>query len=719
MSADALGFGLPAKVIQVPASLIASPHPEMLQDRSAIYQLNVAPFTRYVSAGTFLTPLFQGALDSSGNTIGLASGGNRLRTFTSPTDEQVTVSRTYRGSIGKKVASWANALQNSGGTAALVTGDLPPFADNATNVLKLTQNATASFGQQNPLDGNQPYMPSGTSPAFNFGIWAKNPNSRTLNFEVRLYNGAANHAIWWNCAIEPTGAWTFLTLSATQALNSGWVFGTDAITYVRVTQKDNGAEGAWAAGEYLLFGNAYADVKARPRFLITFDDGNDSQRNPNSTAIVSGSAYVASSLTNVFTTAAPHALVIGAAIKFTDTAPTSLALNTTYYVGVTSFGASTFTLYTDALLTTQATSTGFSGTANYVYAGEQSRSGQGIVESYGFRGSLFIVPAWLGTSGQYGYGGGVNKFMSAADVQAMWAAGWSVGSHSNSHPSNNESAGLRLLGPYGYYLSNTVDNLSAKYVSAWSLGASNRRRATSAATGTNIITFENNHKFLINMPIVFTDVAPNGLALGTTYYVKTIPAGNTCTLATDQGTLANTAVISSTWTGTANYRYAGSSIDDSAIYNDIVSGIAGIAALGISTGAKFFALPQGGADEFVRSACVRAGLAWVRGVGSTTHSIPVGVPSGGGQSNMVNWPGGWLAQPDCIQTDGVSPTIVAIRTYVDETITQGACGCSYHHSVATSTIPNLDNLCAYLRIKVDAKALDVMTLDEMAAVYGI
>lgn len=666
------------------------------------------------------------ALDSSGNVTGLVGqSGTYIRLGPIGASSQVVPGRRFRGTYGRKVASWG-ALQNSAGTAALVTGDLPTFSDNATYALKLTRNTTASFGQQNPIDGSQGYLPTGTSPGFSMGVWVKNPNGRSLNFELKVYNAAANKTMSWNCCADSNnGQWTFLTCSPSQQINgSSWTLGTDIITYVRITQVDSGAEGAWLPGEYLLFSNVYADVRARPRFMLQFDDGRSSQRNPIASSIQSGSAYVSSSLTNVFTTNAAHGLVIGAPIRFTDTAPTSLSVGTTYYVATVPT-TTTFTLATDQFtLASTAASTGFSGTANWVYAGSQERSAQGIVESYGFRGCLFIVPAWLGTSGLYGYGGGTNTFMSVSDVQAMWAAGWSVGSHSTTHPSNNENAGLRLLGPYGYYLSNTVDNLPARYVSAWSLGASNRRRVTAGTQASpSAFTTENAHQFLVNSPIVFTDVAPTGCTLGVTYYIRSTPTTTTFTLATDQGTLTS-AVNNTTgaWSGTANYRWPGSSNDDSAIYADIMSGISGIAALGIPTGSKFFALPQGAADEYVRSACQRAGLSWIRGVSATSatnaHSIPVGMPTGGGLTSLINNnPGGWIAQIDSVQTDGATPTFATIKTYADDTITQGACGCCYHHDITTANLPQLDQLCAYLRNRVDAGALDVLTLDELALAY--
>jgi hypothetical protein len=623
-----------------------------------------------------------------------------------------------QGTYGRKIASW-NQIQETVGARSVLSTDLPPFADGATRVLNLSQSNNLSTAEQSPIDGNEPYLPKSGGAGFSAGIWAKNTNARTLNFELSIHNSNASHYVKWNCAIEPARRWTFLTLSPTQQIAAGWIWNTDAINLVRVSQQDHMAEGAWLPGEYLLFGNVYVEVASRPLFLITFDDGFDSQRNPNLKPIQSGPAYVASTSANLLMTAANHGLIEGEPIVFTDVAPTGLQLDTKYWVSSVPSPAS-FALAGDESLGTVAITDGFVGAANYRFAGTPFRSAQQIVESYGFKGSLFLVPSWLGTTGVYGYGGRPNKFMSVADAKAMYAEGWSVGSHSNTHPSNKDNAGLRLLGPYGYFLSNAVDNLPASYVTAWGLGASNRRRAIGAAAGTDIISFENPHEFLVNLPIVFADVAPPGLSLGTTYYCQTIPTPTTATFATDQGSLKSRAGVAADWTGIANYRYAGSSNDDAAIFADIQAGIDGLAALGIATGAKFFALPQGSADQYVRSACIRAKLPWVRGASLHAHTIPVGRPSGGGLSGVANQPGGWLAQPDCVQTDArVAPPITAIKTYVDDTITQGACGCSYHHAVGAGTIANLDNICAYLRKKADAKAIDVVTLDEMAAALMI
>lgn len=615
-----------------------------------------------------------------------------------------------QGTYGTRIASWER-LRLSAGVSSLTKTDIPPAADGATSVLRLGQSTVGSFGEQDDSVVGSAFVPKGTTPGFAAGVWVKNPGPRTLNFDLTVVDTSRKHQVGWHCAIEPTNSWTFLTLSPSQQLVKDWPFGQAAIGSVRIAQKDNGPEGPWLPGETLLFGNVYADVSARPLFMITFDDGFDTQRNAQAAP---APTYVKSASGAVFTTAVNHSLILGAPIIFTDVAPDGLATGQTYWVQSVA-GPASFTLAIDKALATPAISTGFTGVAKYKFAGTPLLSGQQIVESYGFKGNLFLVPSWLGTSGVYGYGSSPNKFMSAAEARAMYADGWSVGSHSNTHPSSRDNKGLRLLGPYGYFLSNTVDNLPALYVSIWQLGAANRRRAIAAAASTNIVTFENPHQFLVNMPIVFTDAAPAGLSEGATYYCQSIPSPTMATFASDQGSLRSTALITSDWSGMANYRFAGASNDDTAIYADIQAGVAGVAALGIPTGSKFFALPQGSADVYVRSACIRAGLHWVRGASLHAHTIPVGLPSGGGLSGIENTPGGWLAQPDCVQTDGAaSPSITAIEAYINDTITQGACGCSYHHEVRLPTLSNLDNMCGYLRDRVNARLIDVVTLDQMA-----
>jgi hypothetical protein len=620
------------------------------------------------------------------------------------------------GPYGVPVASWSGSL-HANGDVQLSPGD-QPSAQASNLALRLGWGTPSSAAQQDVLPAARSYIPPTAAPGFSVAIWARNRGARTLTFRLRLFDSSGGRQVSWDCAVDPLDRWILLTMSPSQHAFANWEFGQDAMGAVRVEQQDDTPEGPWQPGDYLLFGEVYVDVPGQALFLITFDDGFDSQRNPAPPLPNSPSNHVTRTDNGVFFTVGMHTVVVGDAIVFPGPAPGGLLPSTPYWIR-TIPAPDAFTLAPDATLATGVASSGFVGDAAFEFANNPAGSGQQIVESYGFKGSMFLVPGWLGTTGIYGYSRRPNKFMSVADALAMHAQGWSVGSHSFSHPSSAENAGLRLLGPYGYFLSDPVDFLPAQYVRAWGLDASFRRRAIRADAGVNVVTFENPHRFLVNMPITFVDAAPPGFVPGMTYYCQSIGSPVSATFASDQGSLNATVAVTAGWTGLASYRYPGATLDDSAIYQDIIAGIAGLEALGIPTGTRFFALPQGAADIYVRSACLRAGLQWVRGASDHAHTIATGYPTGGGLSDIPNVPGGWLTQPDSIETDNFSdPSIGAITGYIDDGITQRACGCSYHHAVAGATVANLDGTCASLRARAERGLVKVVTLDEMAALLG-
>ena len=81
--------------------------------------------------------------------------------------------------------------------------------------------------------------------------------------------------------------------------------------------------------------------------------------------------------------------------------------------------------------------------------------------------------------------------------------------------------------------------------------------------------------------------------------------------------------------------------------------------------------------------------------------------------------GGWMLQPDSLQTDGVLTSLNIVTGYVDDTISQGACGCNYHHGLGFASLAALDKMCSYLQTKQQAGLIDVLTLDEYARELGI
>lgn len=172
--------------------------------------------------------------------------------------------------------------------------------------------------------------------------------------------------------------------------------------------------------------------------------------------------------------------------------------------------------------------------------------------------------------------------------------------------------------------------------------------------------------------------------------------------------------------GNPNY-FARARNDDTAIYADIMGGLDFVRGLNVANPEKLFALPQGAWDAFVRSAVIKSGASWVRGVSATpptnAHSLGIGSPSGGNVFGSSLTPGGWIAQLDAVQTDG-GTTLAQTRTYIDECIALGAVGANYHHALTQSNSIVFDGMCSYLRDKVDAGQIDVMTGEEFAYEMG-
>lgn len=173
--------------------------------------------------------------------------------------------------------------------------------------------------------------------------------------------------------------------------------------------------------------------------------------------------------------------------------------------------------------------------------------------------------------------------------------------------------------------------------------------------------------------------------------------------------------LPSNWSGLAEWRWPGSAPDDSAIYDDIKAGIDGLTLKGFRGHEKFFALPQGGWDHFVRSAVERLGIGHTRGISSTAanhRDLHVGHSTGGTTSSSPYVVlGGWPEQGSAISTDQAF-SLAQATAFVDECITFGYTGANYHHSVQNSA-DILDGLLAYLKTKSDEGLIDVMTVWEL------
>ena len=514
-----------------------------------------------------------------------------------------------KGFMGRQVATWGSFYVAAQGNATLINTDFPPQPDNATNSVRLIRNASPTSAGECAV-AVQAYTPVTSTLYPTVGVWVKNPGTRPLDFRIRFWNVGGTRSVSYGGSTRPGRGWQFMTLSGKATVAGNWTIGTDAIGSVRVEQTDAGPNGAWVEGDELRFGAVYADVKARPKFMLTFDDVPSNVIRP---------------------------------YPLTATAPAS------------------------------------------------GRSAKQMLDYYGFKGTVYCVPDLMDRN---------SSLVTTEEIQNILNSGWAIGSHSATHPIDATGAGLRLLGPYGYQRSRQVGNLTADC------------RVVSTATGTNIFTCEANHNMSVGGKLEFVNTAPTGFLVGITYYV-TAPSGTTFKLArTAADANSGTAItVSSAWTGTAEWRWPGSAPDDSAIYADIKAGIDGLTAKGIRGHKLFFALPQGGWDHYVRSAVERLGIRHTRGISSVSanhRSIHLGYPTGGTVSSSPFWAPGWPEQADAISTDQ-SFSLAQATAYVDECITFGYTGANYHHSV-TDSPDVLDGLLAYLKTKVDAGLIDVVTV---------
>lgn len=534
----------------------------------------------------------------------------------------------FRGSMGRQVATWS-AFSATTGTASLVS-DLPPVPDNAPFSVRLVRNATASAGECSAALAA--YSPLSGTAYPSVGIWVKNPTTRLLDFRVRFWNAGFTRSVSYGGSIRPGLGWQFMTLSPKATVAGNWIIGTDQINAVRVEQPSGsnvGPNGEWVAGDELLFGPVYADIKGRARFLLTFDDVPA-------------------------TVIRPYPLSASAPVS--------------------------------------------------------GRSAKQMLDYYGFKGSIFVVPDLMDR---------VATMVTTAEVQALVDAGWTLGAHSDTHPIDAVGAGLRLLGPYGY---NRSRALRAANATEAATALDCRVVSTNSATGT--FTTENSHLMSTGGKLVFYDPLqlPTGCTLGVTYYFINTGA-TTFKLATTAGNANSGTAISlpANWAGSAEWRWPGSAPDHTAIKADLRAGNDKLTLKGFKGHTRYLALPQGGWDHYVRQAVQELGYTYTRGVASTAanartlHVGPAdgygGNATGGTSSSTPFWAMGWPEQSDALTSDQ-GATLLQLQAYVDECIANGYTGANYHHSVSDS--PDvLDGLLAYLRTKVDAGQIEVVTLEEL------
>lgn len=327
-----------------------------------------------------------------------------------------------------------------------------------------------------------------------------------------------------------------------------------------------------------------------------------------------------------------------------------------------------------------------------------------LCDAFGFKGSTFLLSRRVGTN--------LNSLLYAtwAELAALKDAGWDNCVQSYTDPTSSNNAGSRLLGTYGY---------------------SGLAQVVSVSGST--LTFSGNTYILTGtaypnaLPVVFigTDL-PAPLVSGTTYWLRYVAATTATVHSTEAGADAGTGQITLATTGTpANFvcRFPGSSPDSSAILADWQQCAADIIANGAGTteSVRAIALNQGDFDSDVISALDTYNPSIVLGVagsdgdraGLCRNNILVGQAANsttGGSSLMA---GTWLTSPGVVTTEG-GATTARIREHVQEAARVGAICSNINHGLNASSGPYLNAYLDELRLQVEANAMDVVTVTELA-----
>lgn len=529
--------------------------------------------------------------------------------------------RGLKASMGRQICVWPSLVAVNG-DVTLVDYAFP-VPDGATKSVRLGYSVGGSNAHA-PV-AFEAYTPAtGTFPAL--GIWIYNPTSRALDFRLRLWNEAFSRSIVYGGSAAPGEG--FYTLSSLATVQSTWTFPTDKIAAVRPEQPTGGtllpnSSGEWVAGDYLIFGPTYADIKGRAAVLITFDDVPDT---------------------------------------LTEPYPQSASVP------------------------------------------PSGRSALEMLTHFGLKGTVFLSSKVFGKRGA-----------KPEHIRKVQDAGWTVGSHTRSHPVNAAGDGLRLLGPMGWNYSRAVAN------------GRNDCRITSATASSDTLACEGNHFLSVGSKIELTSGAPPaGLSLGVTYWPFATAGAGMKLATTESNANAGVAInLTSDWTGTVEFRFAGSAPDISAIRADIRGGIDDITAAGITGHERYAALPQGGWDRHVRQAFEAEGVKVVRGTASpavTHRPIYVGPgvscrPTGGTGSGSPNCPPGWPHIAHSVSVDGGAWSLAQALAFNAALCDNGWVGSLYHHSTAD----NPAELHAYLAdvaAKRDAGLLEAPTLQELDVDLG-
>jgi hypothetical protein len=316
-----------------------------------------------------------------------------------------------------------------------------------------------------------------------------------------------------------------------------------------------------------------------------------------------------------------------------------------------------------------------------------------LAERFGLRSTLFVLTRHVGQPG---------GFATVAQLLAMQARGHLIALQTHANPLDGNNAGMRLLGPYGYYVQDFV------YGSVAGDSANNKLTTGSAhkVIRVNSGGLYGDQGYPVQM---FGTNLPAPLDTVTKYWLAELNANDLRVYLTEADSMAGTNPVVLTSNGTNGnwgYRYWGSAPDSSAILADFRAGQALLQQWGFN-GWRHLALNQGGWDAHVEEACrilqEEGSLLTVRGTQGNTGAAsasffprsPAGYFGGAVGSATNTQLGTSLSEvfnlPVALDTDAAVQA--TSQAYVQAICAAGAIGFSYHHHQANTT--KMAQQCAY------------------------
>lgn len=181
------------------------------------------------------------------------------------------LAQDYKTHDGISVQDWSGSLTVSTGSASIVTDEIDT-AEGMTRSLRLNYNGSAAAVAR--MSFSTP-VAAGIGP-YSIGIRMMAPRSNAGPVAVRcyLYDAGLTANITWYHSVPNDGIWRTYGCPYAGTTASSWTLGTTVAAQVRVDEERSGNRGLtpMLTGEYFLVGAVILNRRARPKFMIYFDD---------------------------------------------------------------------------------------------------------------------------------------------------------------------------------------------------------------------------------------------------------------------------------------------------------------------------------------------------------------------------------------------------------------------------------------------------------------